>query len=236
MALALVYPPRCISCGGLVDSEFGLCATCWADTPFIGGTVCDSCGLPVPGESDGHRIDCDDCLKRPRPWSDGRAALMYDGHARKLVMSLKHGDRTEIARPAAAWMARATGPLLDGNPLLVPIPLHWRRLLKRRYNQSALLAQALARLQGLDHCPDLLQRHRATQTLDGKSATERFETLSDAIRPHPKRAPRAEGRIVVLIDDVMTSGATFAAATDAVKATGAAEVRVLALARVAKTP
>ena len=232
--LTLIYPPRCISCGGLVDSEFGLCAGCWADTPFIGGTVCDSCGLPVPGESDGERIDCDDCLARPRPWSDGRAALLYDGRARSLVMALKHGDRTEIARPAAAWMARAAGPVLEGEPLLVPIPLHWRRMLKRRYNQSALIARALSRQTGLEHCPDLLQRARATQSLDGKTATERFETLHDAIRAHPKRS--AHGRVVVLIDDVMTSGATFAAATDAAMSAGAAEVRVLALARVAKTP
>ncbi|WP_158964890.1 double zinc ribbon domain-containing protein [Chachezhania sediminis] len=235
--LSLVYPPRCLGCGGLVESDFGLCAGCWAETPFVGGTVCDSCGAPVPGETDGGRIECDDCLRRPRPWSDGRAALIYDGRARHLVMALKHGDRADIARPAADWMVRAAGPaLLAGDPLVVPIPLHWRRMMKRRYNQAALLAQAVAKAAALDWCPDLLQRPRHTLSLDHRSATERFATLEDAIRPHPRRGARAQGRIVLIVDDVMTSGATFAAATQAVRAAGAADVRVLALARVTKTP
>ena len=230
----LVYPPRCLACGDLVDSDFGLCPSCWRDTPFIGGLVCDSCGVPLPGEGDGARIECDDCLARPRPWDSGRAALLYRDQARKLVLALKHGDRTDIARPAAAWMARAAGRLAEGDPLVAPIPLHWSRLARRRYNQSALLSQHLARALGLDHCPDLFQRRIRTPSLDGRSAEERFSVLSGAIRAHPGRARHIAGRSVLLVDDVMTSGATLAATAEAAHAASAARVCVITLARVAK--
>lgn len=218
----------------MVESDFGLCASCWRDTPFISGTVCETCGVPLPGEPDGFRLDCDECMAQARPWGDGRAALVYRDKARQLVLALKHGDRPEIARAAGAWMARAARPLLRDGMLVAPVPLHWSRLLKRRYNQSALLARSLARETGLELCPDLLIRDRRTPMLDGKSAEERFRLLSDVIRPHPRRGGRAADREVLLVDDVMTSGATLAACARAVRAAGAAEVHILALARVAK--
>ena len=233
-AVELLYPPRCLGCGALVDSDFGLCGICWRDTPFIGGTVCDACGVPLPGAPDGHRLECDDCMDTPRPWAMGRAALLYRDRARQMVLALKHGDRQEIARPAALWMARAARPMLRDDLLIAPVPLHWGRFLKRRYNQSALLARALARATGLTHCPDLLIRARRTAMLDGKSAAQRFADLSGAISAHPRRRRRLEGRPVLLVDDVMTSGATLAACTEACLAAGSGNVFVLTLARVAK--
>ena len=98
--LSLIFPPRCLGCGTMVDSDFGLCGPCWRDTPFIGGTVCDACGAPMPGQSDSHEIACDDCMKTPRPWAMGRAVLLYKGRGRQMVLSLKHGDQTQIANPA----------------------------------------------------------------------------------------------------------------------------------------
>ncbi|WP_170334675.1 ComF family protein [Ruegeria arenilitoris] len=233
-AVHLIYPPRCLGCGELTEADFGLCGQCWRDTPFIGGVVCESCGVPLPGEADGHRIECDDCMKTPRPWQDGRAALLYDGKARSLILALKHGDRPELAKPAARWMAQAGQALFHDDMLIAPVPLHWSRLMKRRYNQSALLAQHLGGLTGLDVCPDLLVRRVRTPVLDGKTAAQRAETLSGAIAAHPKRGHRMQGRDVLLVDDVMTSGATLAACARICLAAGANHIFVLVLARVAK--
>jgi ComF family protein len=232
-ALQLLYPPRCVSCGKMVDSDFGLCGHCWRDTPFIDGLCCDLCGTPLPGHSDEAEF-CDDCLTTPRPWQRGRAAFLYRENGRKLVLALKHGDRHDIARPAAIWLARAARPMLHDDLLIAPIPLHWTRMLKRRFNQSALLAQELARLVGLPYCPDLLQRHVRTDSLEGQGHDARFATLSGAIRAHPRRRHRMAGRSVLLVDDVLTSGATMAAAAEACLAAGATDVCALALARVAK--
>ncbi len=160
---------------------------------------------------------------------------MYQGRARSLILALKHGDRPELARPAARWMAQAGRDLFHPDMLIAPVPLHWSRLIKRRYNQSALLAQHLSRETGLDVCPDLLQRHSRTPVLDGKSAAERVETLSGAISSHPRRKNKLKGRGVLLVDDVMTSGATLAECARACTASGANHIFVLVLARVAKS-
>ncbi|WP_298851472.1 ComF family protein [uncultured Ruegeria sp.] len=233
-ALALIYPPRCLGCGELTESDFGLCGACWRETPFIGGTVCESCGVPVIGAIDRFRIECDDCLKAPPPWQAGRAALLYDGKARSLILALKHGDRPELSRPAARWMAQTGHELLRPGMVIAPVPLHWSRLLKRRYNQSALLAQDLGRETGLQCVPDLLFRKRRTPVLDGKTAQERRKVLEGAICIHPRRGQYLQGRNILLVDDVMTSGATLAACTRACQAAGANHIFVLALARVAK--
>lgn len=232
-ALHVLYPPRCLACGVVVDSDFGLCSACWRDTPFIDGLCCDLCGVPLPGQSD-VAVHCDECLTMARPWDKGRAAVVYRDIGRKLVLGLKHGDRHDIVRPAARWMARAAKPLLRDDTLIVPIPLHWLRLLKRKFNQSALLANALARETGLDCCPDLLQRRRHTPSLGGKGREARFVTLDAALTLHPRRRHRIAGRSVLIVDDVMTSGATLAAAADACRAGGARHVAVVVLARVAK--
>lgn len=230
----MIYPPRCIGCGDLMQSDFGLCGVCWRDTPFIAGTVCEACGIPVLGAPDGVRIECDDCMRRPRPWTAGRASLLYRDKARTLVLRLKHGDRCEIARPAGLWLARAARPLLTEKTLIAPIPLHWTRLMRRRYNQSALMAQELGRVVERPVCPDLLHRRHRTPSLDGKTETERFDILSQAIHILPNRMSQVCDRDVLLVDDVMTSGATFSAAALACRAAGARAVFVLALARVAK--
>ncbi len=233
-ALHVIYPPQCLTCDALVTTDFGLCGHCWRETPFITGLVCNQCGVPLPGDDLGQPESCDDCLTIARPWSQGRAALLYKDNARRLVLAFKHGDRLDLARPAAGWMMRAAQPMLVPGMLVAPIPLHWLRLIKRRYNQSALLSAAVAKMAGLDHCPDLLIRTRHTGSQEGRDRESRFANMTDALAPHPRRENRIAGRHILLVDDVMTSGATFAAAAEACIAAGAIGVSVLALARVAK--
>ncbi|RBI84695.1 ComF family protein [Rhodosalinus halophilus] len=233
-AVRLIYPPRCLGCGGPVESDFGLCPACWRDTPFAGGLVCDTCGTPLPGEDPGEAVHCDDCLAHPRPWAQGRAALLYRDMGRRLVLSLKHADRSDIARPAARWIARAASAMPLGDSLVAPVPLHWRRLVSRRFNQAALLAGPLARELGLEVAPDLLERVRRTQPLGGQDRTARAATLAGAIRVAPRHADRVRDRPVLLIDDVMTTGATLEAAAHALARAGAGEIRMAVLARAAR--
>jgi len=233
-ALRLIYPPRCVSCGEMVERDFALCASCWGQMDFISGLVCDCCGTPLPGEDRGEPEYCDECLARPRPWTRGRAAMLYRDKARKMVLAFKHGDRTDLARPAATWLLRAGGPILLPAMVVAPVPLHRWRLVSRRFNQSALLSRGMAEGAGFAHWPDLLLRTRKTRVQEGMGAEERFANLDGAIAVQPRYRERLRDRTVLLVDDVLTSGATLSAATEACLAAGAEEVRVLVLARVAK--
>jgi ComF family protein len=232
--LYLAYPPQCLSCGALVGSDAGLCGACWRDTPFVSGLACDQCGQPLPGYAAEEVILCDDCLAQPRPWARGRAATAYAGKAQEMILALKHGDRTDLAPAAAGWLHRAAAPILQPDMLVTPVPLHWRRLFRRRYNQAALLSAGLARRAGLEHCPDLLVRHRFEGSQHGRGREARFANLSNAFRAHPRNGKRISDRHILLVDDVMTSGATLGAAAEACLDAGARQVSIAVLARVAK--
>jgi len=164
----------------------------------------------------------------------GRAAILYRDNGRKLVLGLKHGDRHDVIPTAALWMARAARPMMCEGMIVAPVPLHWSRLLRRRFNQSAMLAQAIAGRLDIACCPDLLVRHTRTPVLDGLGRDQRHALVSDVFRVHSRRTHHLLGRVVLLVDDVMTSGATLSAVTQVCLAGGAKDVRVLALARVSK--
>lgn len=232
LVLDTLYPPHCLACDAAVLEPGTLCGRCWAEAAFVTGLSCDKCAAPLPGDPAEAPILCDDCLRVARPWSHGRAALLYGGTGRQLVLALKYGDRHDIARPAGRWLARQAAPLCRADTLVVPVPLHRARLFHRRYNQSGLLALALGRELDRPALPDLLLRTRRTGIQDGLSRAARFENQQGAIAPRPARAKRIEGRHVLLVDDVMTSGATLAAAAEACFAAGADDVDVIVLARV----
>jgi len=235
-ALRVIYPARCMTCGTAVLSDFGLCGPCRREAWFPVGLVCDLCGVQLPGGRPGEVAHCDECMQIPRPWRQGRAALLYKGTGRKMVLMLKHGNRPDLAVAGGAWMAEALRGVVTAGILIAPVPLNRWRLLKRRYNQSALLARSLARVLHEEGCPDLMQRPRRTPPLDGKGVNARFVALDGAIRVPEARRALTEGRHVLVVDDVMTSGATLAEATRACLEAGAADVSVVTLARVAKEP
>lgn len=232
--LAILYPPACVSCGEPIEDDHGLCGKCWADTPFITGHACDKCGAPLLGDDDGETDFCDDCMTMQRPWSRGRSALIYKDNARRMVLALKLSDRLDLVPAAAIWLARAGRDLIHHDTIIVPIPAHWTRTFTRRYNQSAELARALAREAAVTVAPNALIRPRRTEDQEGKGYDGRFANLQGAIKPHPKKAAQLAGRPVLLVDDVMTSGATFSAAAEACKAAGARDIVTLALARMMK--
>jgi ComF family protein len=231
--LNLVLPPHCVACDQPVDAPGLLCADCFRETGFITDPFCLRCGVPFAAAALGG-VDrlCPACRAIPPLFHRARAAFRYDAQGRRLILPFKHADRTDIAVALAPHMARAGAIVLREADLLVPVPLHRMRLFRRRYNQAALLATAVGRIAGRPCSLDALVRHRATVPLGEKSAAERSVELTDAITVRASRVERLAGRNLLLIDDVMTSGATANACAKALLAAGAARVDVLVAARV----
>lgn len=231
--LDLLLPPQCVCCDARVETDGQLCAACFRHTAFITEPCCTRCGVPFAsaGQALAGGI-CPSCQAAPPLYGQAHAALRYDAQGRKLVLPLKHADRPELAAVLGPHMVRAGTALLRHADLLVPVPLHRRRLFLRRYNQAALLASAVSRLSGVPAVGDLLVRHRATASLGHKSPAERVDAVRDAFAVRPGRAALLAGRTVVLIDDVMTSGATANACAAVLLSGGARRVDVLVAARV----
>lgn len=230
-----MFPPQCLDCGAGVAGDGALCPDCWREAEFVGACICDCCGTPLPGDGGAEAgLACDDCLARPRPWGRGRAALVYAGSGRRLVLALKHGDRPDLAPALGGWLAAAAAPLAAPDMIVVPVPLHPRRMLKRKYNQAALLGAAVARAHGLRLDAAALRRVRHTPMQDHGSVGDRFANVEGAIRVADRARARLQGRPVLLVDDVMASGATLAAAAAALAQAGAGPLSVAVLARAVK--
>lgn len=199
---------------------------------FIEAPFCERLGTPFPHDV-GARTLSAEALGQPPAFRRARAVARFDdGPSRLLVHRLKYGDRTELARPLGRWMARAGAELLAEADLIVPVPLHRWRLLKRRFNQAALLAKVVSASSGVAWDPLALKRVKATASQVGMTRAQRRDNLQGAFRVSRSHAAAVAGRTILLVDDVLTTGATLNAATRALLKAGAAAVDVLVFARV----
>jgi ComF family protein len=234
IGLNIALPTLCVSCRDPVDGE-GVCADCWARMSFIAPPYCPRLGIPFVYDPGPDMLSME-AIANPPAYGRARAAVRYDDVARTLVHALKYQDRTDLAPAMGRWMARAGRELLGEADVLVPVPLHWRRGWSRRYNQSGELARVIAAASGVRLAAEALRRTRPTEQQIGLSRTERASNVQGAFKVAPDRQSAIAGRRVLLIDDVLTSGATVDACARALLRAKAANVDVLVFARVVDGP
>lgn len=231
-ALDAVFPPACLNCRQATGVSGSLCAACWGQVRFIERPYCDRLGTPFAMDLGNDGLLSPEAVADPPVYARARAVAHFeDGPVRRLVHRLKYSDRTELANPLGAWMARAGNEILAEAEILVPVPLHRRRLAVRRFNQAQALAQSISAQCGIPADPFILARVKPTPSQVGLSRSQRALNLQGAFRVKDGMAARIEGRAVVLVDDVMTSGATANAASRALLRGGAKRVDVLVFAR-----
>ena len=223
-----VLPPRCLACGTIVDEPDALCSSCWAGMTFFAPPWCAVCGLPFPHPM-GEEAVCADCARQKPSWDRARAVMRYDKHSRHLVLALKHGDRTHVARALGRWMGRAGAELFEGADMIVPVPLHWTRLFTRRYNQAGLLAHAVRAAGGPPVMADWLVRRRRTPSQGRLGPVARVRNVRGAFAV--RRGCDVKGKRIVLVDDVLTTGATVEECARVLRRGGAAFIGVLTLSR-----
>lgn len=226
-ALSLALPPRCAGCGEIVRADHRFCARCWSSLRFLGAPACAACGAPFEIDH-GPGARCADCTVRPPVHAGIHAAVAYGEVARAVALGLKYGGRISLAETVAGLMRRALPP----GDVLVPVPLHRRRLWSRGYNQAALIADALARTSGVPVERRALRRVRATAALRGLGRQARAREVRAAFDVDPARRASVAGRRVILVDDVYTSGATAEACARTLLSAGAASVAIACWARV----
>jgi len=229
--LDLILPPRALDADRAAVLSTGLTTEAWTRIQFVEVPVCDGCGAPFEYDL-GPGARCPGCHAKPHAFDRARAACLYDDGSRDLILKLKHADRTDLAPLFARWISRAAADLLADADAVLPVPMHRLRMLSRRYNQAAEIARPLAVASGVAYWPDALVRQRRTESQAGKSASGRKRNLSGAITAAAGWRRRIAGSKLVIIDDVLTTGATADACARALKAAGAARVDLAVIARV----
>jgi ComF family protein len=226
--LNLFFPPQCMVCDVLVPTHGTLCMDCWNSVPFISEPMCACCGLPLEFAVDENTL-CGECLREHPPYSRARAAFVYNDTSRMLVLKLKYQDEMYLAPIFGPWLRSAGAELLRASDVIIPVPLHYWRMVGRRYNQSLLLARAIASDGGIPVIADGLKRIRHTKQQAGLTRPQRQKNVKNAFAAN--RPERIKNKSILLIDDVMTTGATLAACTETLLKAGASQVNVLTLAR-----
>lgn len=224
----MLFPPQALD-GGARPLAGGFSAGTWGRIHFIDGPVCDGCGAPQEYDAG---VRCPACLAKPRAFDAARAACVYDETSRDPILKLKHADRLDLAPMLARWLSRSARELIEEADAIVPVPLHPMRLLARRYNQAAEIARPLAAMTGTPYLPDALVRRRRTATQAGRSGSGRRRNVAGAFEVPARRARQVAGLRILLVDDVLTTGATAEGCARALKAAGAARVDLAVVARV----
>ncbi|MCP5086325.1 MAG: ComF family protein [Rhodobacteraceae bacterium] len=226
-----ILPPTCLACEKQVVEQGVLCSECWSEMRFIDKPYCAVLGTPFAFDLGEGALGAD-AIANPPVFDRARAVALYDDVARKLVQGLKFSDRTDLAPWMARWMVRAGSELLEDRPMVIGVPLHRRRMFFRRFNQSAELARQIAAAADLEYAPQALQRIRATKQQVGLGARERHRNVRGAFRVDIEQKAKICGKHLLLVDDVLTTGATLTAASRALLRGGAASVDCLTFARV----
>ncbi len=226
-----VLPPTCLACRKPAGASGGLCPKCWQGAGFIERPYCERLGTPFAYDS-GAPLISPAAFADPPAFDRARAVMRFSDVARDLVHLLKYGDRLDLVKPFANWMTRAGNELLDDADALVPVPLHWTRLFQRRFNQSAELARAISREKNIPVIDDALTRVRATAPQVGLARDERAKNVHGAFSIGKSGRPQVKGKRIVLVDDVLTTGATANACARVLRRAGAARIDVLTLTRV----
>jgi ComF family protein len=229
--LDIALPPLCPSCREPLGDGVGLCAPCWSKLALIEKPYCARLGIPFAYDP-GPGILSMEAIAAPPAYDRARAAVRYDDVARALVQRFKYHDRLDLAPMMGRWMARAGSELLADADALLPVPLHWRRLWARRFNQAAALAGTISEIAEVPVLHGAIARVRATPQQVGLSKPQRADNVQGAFRVPQERKADIAGRRLVLIDDVLTSGATADTCARALLRAGAAHVDVLVFARV----
>lgn len=230
-AIDLLLPPRCLATGEIVDAPGMVSPSVWPQLQFIEAPFCATCGLPFSFEIANDAL-CAACIEREPVFDQSRSAVLYNEASRKMILAFKYGDQLHAIKTFAPWMTRAGKDLIEAADIITPVPLHPKRLRARRFNQSALLAQEIAKTSGKTYQPDALLRTRYTTPQQGLSRKERDKNVHGAFAARHKEV--LSGKTVLLVDDVYTSGATLNECARVLKAAGANIVTVLTIARVTK--
>jgi ComF family protein len=224
----ICFPITCCNCRKIVDSE-GLCLECWKKIKWIDDPKCKICGAPFEINIDAL---CPRCIKKKPHFDKAISVFEYDDFSKSIVLKFKHGDATYIGRQLATWLWRVSKDIVDDSSIIIPVPIHFFKRLKRKYNQSELLAQRLGMLGGILYEPRILRKEKNTPQQEGLSKNTRMKNINGSFGVDPKFSYLLSGKNVILVDDVLTTGATANECSKILKRHGAKKVFVLTVARV----